>query len=310
MGGFTAINTSALPELPERPIQDAAASVKASAPHRRRRDTASVVSEYLGIGKDAKRTLPAVTTHLHKATTKGKKRTSIASESKESKRRKSNTTITAPVTKAGQPLSVKHATQFVGADQTSRAQSTRSARKRRKVSSPINDVADVTLECNQHALDSISVYAPKTSMDVFDSTSIRTSVDSVKAGGNLGCTLYQRAPSSDSMPNVVDFSTPLLPLASIQGIHGSGNNDYESSLDETALVDLAMAIEDDSVDDEEVNHRPKTPPPRSHKQNMRDVDEHEDYGGALLSYAERQLLGEHYIPYNSAEYNGPLMTRP
>lgn len=42
----------------------------------------------------------------------------------------------------------------------------------------------------------------------------------------------------------------------------------------------------------------RTPPSRSSKQNMREVDANEDYGGALLSKAERQLMSM-YTCFNS-----------
>lgn len=388
MAGFTAINSAPLPET--QPQQEVAASAHVPAPDGRRRFTASVVSDYLGIGGSAKQTVPPVATHLHKTTTKGKKRTSLTTAPRESKRRKSNSTITAtvPVTKNTQQKTAKHPNKSVADEQTSHARSTRSSRKRNEVSSFVVESADASPDLNQHAVDSISsVYAPTTSMDVFDSTSIRTSVDSVKAGGNMGCTLYQTAPSRGSMHSAVDFSAPLLPSAPRATID-EPNNDFNASdgqsapildkaqsaqrpsrkakkdamqknslllrgpiskdtsipassqrsldtshspgrlhaasgaaaskiivslqdadpadcepafaedVDESALLDLALAIEDD---DDELNHRPKTPPPRSHKQNMRDVDEHEDYGGALLSYAERQVLGKFYIQHDHVE---------
>lgn len=376
---FTAINTS---QRPETPLQEAKASAHVPAPHGRRRVTASVVSEYLGISKIAKQTVPAAATHLQKATSKGKKRTSIASAPRESKCRKSNgtTTATVPVAKIAQQKAAKHPNKSAAHEQTSPAQSTKSLREKTQVSSFVVESADASSDLNQHAVGSISsVYALTTSMDVFDSTSIRTSVDSIKAGGNLGCTLYQTAPSSGSMHTAVEFSTHLLPSAPatiaddsvddakesdmqnpatletaksaqrplrkakkdaiqknsllLRGLVGkdtgipassqrsldpaqptrrphavsetpasriiiplreSDSDDSEPAfageVDESALIDLAMAIEDD----DELNNRPQTPPPRSHKQNMRDVDEHEDYGGALLSHAERELLGERY----------------
>lgn len=378
MAGFTAINSAPLPETQQEPTT----SALVPAPDGRRRFTASVVSEYLGIGGSAKHTVPPVATHLHKPATKGKKRTSLTSAPRESKRRKSNSTITAtvPVTKNTLHKTANHSNKSVADEQTLPAYSTRSSRRKIKVSSFVES-ADASAGLKQHAIHSVSsVYAPTTSMDVFDSTSIRTSVDSVKAGGNMGCTLYQTAPSSGSMHSAVEFSTPLLPAAPsattdepnneivasgkqsehtldktqsaqrpsrkakkdamqknslllrgpsgkdtgipansqsspdtsqppgrphaasgtaasqiIVSLQESDPDDCEPAFaddfDESALLDLAMAIEDD----DEPNHRPKTPPPRSHKQNMRDVDEHEDYGGALLSCAERQVLGKFYL---------------
>ena len=55
--------------------------------------------------------------------------------------------------------------------------------------------------------------------------------------------------------------------------------------DEAEMVDLTAAAEETAAP------RPRTPPPRERKLNMRDVDKNEDYGGALFSTEERQLLG-------------------
>lgn len=61
-------------------------------------------------------------------------------------------------------------------------------------------------------------------------------------------------------------------------------DDFSGDMDEKALEDVALALE------KEAGARLQTPPPRSSKQNMRDVNEFEDYGGALLLDAERQAL--------------------
>ena len=58
--------------------------------------------------------------------------------------------------------------------------------------------------------------------------------------------------------------------------------------DEPEIIDLTMTVERTAV------QRSPTPPPRERKLNMREVHAHEDYGGALLSEAERQLLGRFY----------------
>lgn len=58
-----------------------------------------------------------------------------------------------------------------------------------------------------------------------------------------------------------------------------------SDEDEAEIVDLREATENDAT------RRSPTPPARERKRNMREVDAQEDYGGALLSEAERQLLG-------------------
>ncbi|KAK4549380.1 hypothetical protein LTR36_006377 [Oleoguttula mirabilis] len=56
--------------------------------------------------------------------------------------------------------------------------------------------------------------------------------------------------------------------------------------DDDAMADLAEAVEETAV------RRERTPPPRTVKQNTRAVDEYDDYGGALFSEAEKQLLDE------------------
>lgn len=65
------------------------------------------------------------------------------------------------------------------------------------------------------------------------------------------------------------------------GLIDDDDDDF-SELDEQTLEDLAKSVEP----------RPRTPPARNHKQNIREVDENEDYGGALLSVAEIELLGK------------------
>jgi hypothetical protein len=56
-------------------------------------------------------------------------------------------------------------------------------------------------------------------------------------------------------------------------------------------------VESDSIDsitspvEEDAPQRPLTPPARQWKLNMREVNQNEDYGGALFSEAERKILG-------------------
>lgn len=67
------------------------------------------------------------------------------------------------------------------------------------------------------------------------------------------------------------------------------SEDRLEDLSDTDLLDAAEAVEQFVENRAELT----TPPPtRSRKQNMRDVDEGEDYGGALLSEAELNLLGK------------------
>lgn len=65
-----------------------------------------------------------------------------------------------------------------------------------------------------------------------------------------------------------------------------GADDGFGEIDDDDILESAMTIDDAIV------NRPATPPPRGRKQNMRDVDEHEDYGGALLTTDDLKLLGK------------------
>lgn len=58
-----------------------------------------------------------------------------------------------------------------------------------------------------------------------------------------------------------------------------------ADFDEDTLAECWMAEEPASIE------RSPTPPYRDRKLNLRDVDPHEDYGGALLSDADQRLLG-------------------
>lgn len=242
---------------------------------------------------------------------------------------------------------------------------------------------------------SVSVYAPVTSMDVLDSTSARTSLDSMKANAGQSFTLYQGPSSTSSFQSSFRFFQPLLnsssqpthiqPQTTVEATkkaqHDDGfayptsDNDEISArdapvsrrpnqahsprttddvaeklkvpgdasrltsrpkkavncraeqdfsdidamqnvrpeppkpaatklrrsqstvtlVDEDDFGELAeedMAELADEVEKVVAERNSLTPPPRDRKQNMREVDEHEDYGGMLLSDAERQLLGE------------------
>ena len=59
-----------------------------------------------------------------------------------------------------------------------------------------------------------------------------------------------------------------------------------SDVDEDDLVNFAKTVE------EAAEERPSTPSKRLRKDNIRDVEENEDYGGALLSQAEKDVISE------------------
>lgn len=377
MAGFTAISRA---PVPERPLLGAVGASTGSPPQDPRRNT-----EYLGPSERAEERLPAVAAHLLRTAAKSqkKKHVSVESQPRHSKRRRSNSTVTAtaPVDQAARQKTAHLSNQPVRRAQSSIRQSTKSVRKRNKVSSAAAEPADASSRSNQVEVNAVSVYAPTTSMDVLDSTSMRTSLDVVKAGSGRGCTLYHTV-SSTIVQSAVDFSTPLLPPVSTETtdsfIHEAEGRDLDvpntfargesthllwskakvddetrrntlfvhgpngkhashimrsdttesfampdsmlelagkgtstplpesekpemlrtqsifdadvptlaDALDEAALGDLVVESEEEST------QRILTPPPRSHKQNMRDVDEYEDYGGALLSSAERRFLGK------------------
>lgn len=73
--------------------------------------------------------------------------------------------------------------------------------------------------------------------------------------------------------------------------------------DDDAMDELAEAAEDSAV------QREPTAPTRTVKQNMRTVDEHEDYGGALLSEAENKLL-EELRAGSQVATNKPIVRKP
>ena len=73
--------------------------------------------------------------------------------------------------------------------------------------------------------------------------------------------------------------------------------------DDEAMAHLAEAVE------ESVTRREPTLPPRNAKQNMRAVDEQEDYGGGLLSEAEKQLLNGLRVTVKE-ETSKPIVRKP
>lgn len=388
MAGFTAINASTSDRLPTpaapiasvtRAEQDASTC---TAQHVREADAVLAVSEYLGIGHHDSKIVPAVVSHLQKASKKSRKGATDAQQGRQSKRHKSNNTLStlhisepAKEIATGAPTSLAETNKSLHTDSTS-------SRGGRKVSCVAVATPDSGLQNGTDLSHAVSVYAPLTSMDVVDSTSTRTSLDSVIASGNMGCVLYQTMPSGTYDQRTVDFSKPVMETCAMSGnmtdsqangavsstrnytsssVHRpprkakadatQKNNDilcgrrpvqqaahmiksnstgqphrrrrstadtftaddsievldedkcmpvqlsytspedvtqdaFEDELDDSILIDLAEAVEEDAKDSR------RTPPPRNYKQNLREVDEHEDYGGALLSASERTFLSE------------------
>jgi hypothetical protein len=118
---------------------------------------------------------------------------------------------------------------------------------------------------------------------------------------------YDSIPNQQLSPDPIMLKEPSVRIYASQAshLHSIGNgamrppalprehfNDSFSKEDDQALVELACAVER-RLDTE--NH---ALPPRSNKQNIREVDEHENYDGALLSHADRQILGQCHIPFS------------
>ena len=82
--------------------------------------------------------------------------------------------------------------------------------------------------------------------------------------------------------NAHELSTSVIPSTTLQ--HSRAMNEPQLTSEDEF---------EDTIDfDENAERRAQTPTARSYKQNIREVDEHETYDGALLSDAERQFLGK------------------
>lgn len=175
----------------------------------------------------------------------------------------------------------------------------------------------------------ISVHSSKTTMNALNTASVPTSVEIAKASDGQGFTLYQGPSSTASYSSSVSMSNPnvaneryassvtnkraaqgsgragtgsrrsarLKTLADVQSFtpqleefpqSSEGPLDFddegEENFGDIEIVDMAESHEN------EVEFRPNTPPNRGRKLNTRDVDELEDYGGSLLSDADRRAL--------------------
>lgn len=200
------------------------------------------------------------------------------------------------------------------------------ATKPASAGAPVSTTVD---ELASTAAKPISVYSSKTTMDALDSTSVRTSVQFAKASDGQGFTLLQGISSAVSYSSSVAIAKPLMaekqpssgrtkkragqhsdeagtsnrrsarlkkafdvPTGSPQSSDSIGSprlplivGDFEEDFDDIDMEELT------GIDDNEPEFRPNTPPNRGRKLNTREVDELEDYGGALLSEADRRALG-------------------
>lgn len=91
-----------------------------------------------------------------------------------------------------------------------------------------------------------------------------------------------RSAQDETNSNPHELSTSVIPSPTLQ--HSRAMNEPQLTSEDE--------FEDTIEFDEDAGRRAQTPTARSYKQNIREVDEHETYDGALLSDAERQFLGK------------------
>lgn len=304
MASFTAINASTGspsndPETHHDPTDDRGASQQRSK---------SVASEYLGRGQSEHEAAP-VTEILQglsarKTGRKSNRRARTASAAPKAKRRKSSVPDTMAVSKS--------TTQVSMIDQPSRY--TRAKTKTKPAETVKHP--DVDQVCMPTEGQIVPVYSQSTSMDSVRFTPQTTSMQAVRAASRPGQTVYKSDEIKTSTEAGVEFIQPWLnhatatastssitkeplgphPALSSMPTHAGLEAELSASrespdvlseldvLDDEVMADLAAAVEQDTT------HRNRTPPPRLHKQNVKEVDEHDNYGGALLDEAEKKFL--------------------
>ncbi|CAK1354355.1 unnamed protein product [Cercospora beticola] len=99
--------------------------------------------------------------------------------------------------------------------------------------------------------------------------------------------------------NAHESSTSVIPSTTLQ---------HSGAMEEPQLMS-EDEFEDTIEFDEDAERRAQTPTARSYKQNIREVDEHETYDGALLSDAERQFLDQHR-PASASEQRKAIVRQP
>lgn len=92
------------------------------------------------------------------------------------------------------------------------------------------------------------------------------------------------------LPASSSTQTLSLPPSTLQRDESADYFGEYSDEDEEELIELANKVEN-RTSIEKSNKPTKSPPSRDWKLNVREVHENEDYGGALLSKEERNLLG-------------------
>ncbi|SMQ49880.1 unnamed protein product [Zymoseptoria tritici ST99CH_3D7] len=311
MAGFTAINNGLRPGPAAIPPKNAPVNSESAESEN---TPTTIASQYLGRTNNEV-AVPAKPP-ARKTRSQGKKRSSNERDSRTPKRqRTSSVKDCLAVTKAG------------AAPKSDRPAPLKPNQKKKRTSSKptpsSTKVSTITAESEATAAKPISIYAPSTSMDALDSTSIATSYGFVKANGGSGI-LYQGPSSTASFSSGVENAMPLwdthgtsrrreAPSSSAQ--RGSPSFDHASDtsqfqpahlighdeaivqpgefyvsdeefgdIESAALEELADAIEETTI------VTPATPNKRERKLNMRDVEENDDYGGALMSFTDRQIL--------------------
>lgn len=288
--------------------------------------TTTVASAYLGRGE-----LPK------KCTTKSRKRTANEDASSRTKRRqKSNIDVGLKVSKAkidGEQGAINNEGDSPATFQTMSTKPSKDRFAARQLASTTTLVSTAMDEHSSTAANPISVYAPTTTMEALDTTSLPTSVECAKASDGQGFTLYQ-GPSSTYSSSVA-ISNPATARKQLQTLStnltgeggAKGNSETRASNRRSARLKNAADVQIDAADRAELSGsvqlpiivddfeeefpdidmanfgesnvsegepRPNTPPARGRKLNTRDVDELEDYGGALLSEADRRALGRQF----------------
>lgn len=311
---FTPVNSSDA----QRSSQDgprAAAEEESVAPDYHAATTAA--SAYLGLVDPAKKLI-----------TKSKKRGSNARDPSKTKRRQtSKVDDDLRVHKAGvedELDAINHEIISPATFESSLSKSKKSMAS--KLPSTATSVSNSVDELASTAAKPIAVFISKTTMDALDTTSMQTSIQHAKASDGQGFTIYQGSSSTASyltsaattksvIANEQQTLTGSIPsrvsggpsnrhsarlervpdaqneLSQIRRSSGPFENDYVVAddigdvLSEIDMIDLVEMNESES------EFRTNTPPRRGCKMNSRDVDELEDYGGALLSDADKRALG-------------------
>ncbi|KAK5113267.1 hypothetical protein LTR62_003604 [Meristemomyces frigidus] len=109
------------------------------------------------------------------------------------------------------------------------------------------------------------------------------------------------------LPTPCTSDAPALPVARCQSIHRAKEAvipDQIQTEDDFIMSDAS----DDNADTNEAPPRSPIPSARDRKQNMREVEHDEDYGGALLSDAERRLL--HDMQISKQDTIKPVVRKP